>query len=379
LIIYIFYLDILLLFFYEVQFLFVNSELSIQTLQIITTVPTLTTLHKLIFINIGKIYFFVSKYLQLHRNILKFNKKGNISLKIQQKNYHQLGILEMGTQTHGSKYSIASLLMKMWRKKEPRIVRVTNAIWNSFRPEVSFQQSEMDLKTLCHKLWNFLFSPSRWQVCKTSSTLYLLYLALFSFVTWMLTYWVCVLFIDVELLGCVIAFNWMVLFYLRFINNHTLIRDSNGNLDDIKTPPKHICYFGQSSPLIRMINQFCRYCRYNLAEDRMHIEYYLKLFDERSMHMDFVDTQHVRDLLASNDRFGLPTSHLCEISYIAFKLVIWPILLILIFLPANIARLVDFINSKFVVEVSEKNNNKCLPCSEPKETISKVNRNELKI
>ncbi|ETO26696.1 hypothetical protein RFI_10438 [Reticulomyxa filosa] len=611
--------------------------------------------------------------------------------------------------------------------EEPRIVRVSNAIWSGgldfLRPEVSFQESEMDLKTLYYKLWNFsgnfYFSP----VGKfaTSSTLYLLYLALFSFVTWMLTYdytpektgpelvlWVASAgYVVNEILefwvspseyfssvsnywDVFIAFNWMILFYLRFINHHTLIRDSNGNLDETQcrnqgTTKAYMLFWAIQSvlfwsrvvkilqisrgagPLIRMVmnmlndvanfglisilflvgiafavyyiigkdlqsdesirlgtlssvtlyvfqtilgqqdwgsvnslkdkttreyvfdpnrsnlvlfiifffsvfgtillinlliammantfesvkeksnsqlnkqriettieldhsravappplnvfaglffacwialefvvwlltfgyrqfnedsvsplnkepyqynesdevvfmkgkekikgkvtvrrkcfdrikgkkklkndgqqyatktnnieaditeewdcivvsssktvyhvfdneiikvnkplfkrrstkipslleeNQFCRYCRYNLTEDRMHIEYYLQLFDERGMHVDPVDKQYMRDLLASTDRFGLPTPHLCEmcpncyrpfkvennepdtinrllyifevVSYIAFKLVVWPTLLILLFLPANIARLVDFISSKFVAEVSEE-------------------------
>jgi len=133
-------------------------------------------------------------------------------------------------------------------------------------------------------------------------------------------------------------------------------------------------------------NKYCRYCRYNLTHDRMHIEYYLQLFDEAGSHIDPVDKQYMRDLLSSSNRFGIPTPHLCElcpncyrpfkiengepdtvnramyifevVSFIAFVIVVWPTLLIVLALPANFVRLVGFIGSKFEVEEAEETQNK---------------------
>ncbi|ETO14202.1 hypothetical protein RFI_23171, partial [Reticulomyxa filosa] len=128
--------------------------------------------------------------------------------------------------------------------------------------------------------------------------------------------------------------------------------------------------------------KFCRYCRYNLTNDRMHIDYYLQLFDEKGISLDPVDKQYMRDLLSATDRFGVPIPRLCEmcpncyrpfkvengetdtlnrakfilevVSYIAFKLVVWPTLLIVLFMPANVARFANFLSLRFATVETEE-------------------------
>ncbi|ETO27212.1 hypothetical protein RFI_09918 [Reticulomyxa filosa] len=135
-------------------------------------------------------------------------------------------------------------------------------------------------------------------------------------------------------------------------------------------------------PSLQIENKYCRFCRFNLTNDRLHIDYYLQLFEEQSIHIDPVDIQYMRDLLSTTDRFGVPSTKLCEmcpncfrpfkiengepdiirrnryifeiVSYLAFKVVVWPTLLIVLFIPANIALLSDFIVGRFVAEETEE-------------------------
>jgi len=117
----------------------------------------------------------------------------------------------------------------------------------------------------------------------------------------------------------------------------------------------------------------------------MHIEYYLQLFDDKGIPVDSVDKQYMRDLLAETDRFGVSNPRLCElcpncyrpfkiengepdtinramyifevVSYTAFKIVVWPTLLIILAFPANVARLVDFIHKNIVAKETEEEEN----------------------
>jgi hypothetical protein len=122
-------------------------------------------------------------------------------------------------------------------------------------------------------------------------------------------------------------------------------------------------------------SRFCKFCRWNLTDgDRMTIEYYLHLFEERGDHIDPDDQKYMIDLLASADQFGLDYVKLCElcpncyrpflvddrgnpdavdkmlfmlevISYIVFMMFVWWLLVIVLWVPANISKLSTYLST----------------------------------
>ena len=154
--------------------------------------------------------------------------------------------------------------------EDPRIVRVFNCIWfhgyDFLEPDSSFAEPEIKVDTVFDKLFytpgRFFFSAFGKFVI--SSILYLAYLALFSYVTYLRIYdytsvqenyieivlWVCSAgYVVYEILEFVdspkeyfssftnywdvlISLNWIVLFYLRFVRPQNLQYGVDGTLDE---------------------------------------------------------------------------------------------------------------------------------------------------
>ena len=118
-------------------------------------------------------------------------------------------------------------------------------------------------------------------------------------------------------------------------------------------------------------NEYCRFCRFNISGETMSLDYYFHLFEQNSVHVDPEDKVFMVELLESHNRpYNLPNPKLCELcpncyrpffigrdgtrdvldrkllifevsSYLAFRWVVWPIMVILMFFPANVAKIIQ--------------------------------------
>lgn len=129
-------------------------------------------------------------------------------------------------------------------------------------------------------------------------------------------------------------------------------------------------------PTIDAENYYCRYCRYNLTDDSISIEYYLALFEKRGQHIDPEDKLYIKSLLALTDNYDIPqpkTMELCPncfrphrvyedgsrdslnrmmfileiVSYMVFYLTLRWMALLLLFIPANIVKILKWMFKKF--------------------------------
>ena len=72
-------------------------------------------------------------------------------------------------------------------------------------------------------------------------------------------------------------------------------------------------------PSLLVENEYCRYCRYNLRDDLMTIDHYLKLFELKGQHIDPDDKQYMRELMALKTGDGVPLPLTCNLCPNCFR------------------------------------------------------------
>jgi len=121
-------------------------------------------------------------------------------------------------------------------------------------------------------------------------------------------------------------------------------------------------------PSLDSEKMFCKFCRYDLTNDRMPIEQYLAMFEKLGQHIDPADALYMQELITSVDDSGIPTPLLCSlcpncyrpfreeqdgpdvldraqflleiVSFGVFKYLVRPILIFLFFLPKFLSDIV---------------------------------------
>jgi len=116
-------------------------------------------------------------------------------------------------------------------------------------------------------------------------------------------------------------------------------------------------------PTLEKESFYCRYCRFNLSDTTMNMEYYVNLFPKKNQHIDPDDKRYVINLFSEKNEFGIPNPKIFElcpncyrpykvfddgtkdvltrsmfvfelVSYLVFQIFVWPILLIIFLVPA---------------------------------------------
>eukprot|EP01084_Bolivina_argentea_P006952 13123_1 len=133
-------------------------------------------------------------------------------------------------------------------------------------------------------------------------------------------------------------------------------------------------------PSLSKENLYCRYCRYNLTHDKMTIEHYLSLFELRGQHIDPDDKRYMEELLTTSDKYGIPTPLTCNlcpncfrpfkvlpkgpdvlsrtkfvleiVSFLVFFITLWWIIILIIFIPACIVKIIKFVIKIFTSKLS---------------------------
>lgn len=127
-------------------------------------------------------------------------------------------------------------------------------------------------------------------------------------------------------------------------------------------------------PSLEAENMFCRFCRFNITNDRMTIEYYLSMFDSKGIHIDPDDKRYMIELLTTVGEYGIPRPMTCQlcpncyrpfkvtakgpdvinrgmfimeiVSYIVFLITLRWVILLIICIPAFIVKLIKWIIKK---------------------------------
>ena len=122
----------------------------------------------------------------------------------------------------------------------------------------------------------------------------------------------------------------------------------------------------QRIPTVDNENKFCKSCRYNISSDIMDIQYYLNIFEQKEKQIDPIDELFIKSLLSPSDsKYLLPNPKTCDlcpncfrpfyisrdgkkdvlirreyileiVSYFAYRIFIWPLLILIMTIPAII-------------------------------------------
>ena len=66
-------------------------------------------------------------------------------------------------------------------------------------------------------------------------------------------------------------------------------------------------------PTVDIENVFCRFCRYNISDDSMDIQYYLNIFEQKEQHIDPEDKLFIKSLLSSDSKYLIPNPKVCDL------------------------------------------------------------------